>query len=57
MPTLWDLQFPLSISLLFNSARREKKASLDVISNDILVDCVFDLLDVPDILAMRQVRS
>jgi hypothetical protein len=49
-------QLPSSISLLFNSVRQKNKASLDRIPNDVLVDVVFDYLDVPDIISLRQVR-
>lgn len=41
---------------MFNSARQEKKTSLDIVPNDVLVDVLFNFLDVPEILAMRQVQ-
>ncbi|KIP08863.1 hypothetical protein PHLGIDRAFT_34752 [Phlebiopsis gigantea 11061_1 CR5-6] len=53
VPHLRDL--PPSVSLLFNTTRQRDKASLDVISNDILVDIMSNYLDVEDVLALRQV--
>lgn len=50
-------QFPSSVKLRFNTTRMDKKPSLDVISNDILVDIMSNYLDVHDVLALRQVRT
>lgn len=57
MPPTYLRDFPSSVSLLFNTTRQREKASLDVVSNDILVDIMFNYLDVEDILALRQVGS
>lgn len=64
------MPFGLSLSMMFNTARMEnmkeavkevkevkkRKPSLDLLPNDILVDLVFNYLNIQDVLAMRRVR-
>lgn len=45
------------ITRLVGAGPDERKKSLDIIPNDIVVDQIFDYLDVIDILRMRQVST
>ncbi|GJE92198.1 F-box protein [Phanerochaete sordida] len=47
------LRFP-DLSFLFTKNRTENKCSIDVLPNDVLVDGVFDYLDVVEILRLRR---
>ena len=49
------LKFP-DLSFLFTKSRAENKCSIDVLPNDVLVDGLFDYLDVVEILRLRRVR-
>ena len=45
----------LSLDFLFAPNRRARVACLDKLPNDVLVDAVFDYLEVVDILRLRRV--
>ncbi|EKM54503.1 uncharacterized protein PHACADRAFT_175013 [Phanerochaete carnosa HHB-10118-sp] len=44
-------------AFLFSKNRTENKCSIDILPNDVLVDGVFDYLDVVDILRLRRVSK
>ena len=47
----------LNLAFLFSRNRMENKRSIDILPNDVLVDGVFNYLDVIDILRLRRVRN
>lgn len=57
----FDMRFGFLLAMMFNTARMdnqtERKPTLDLIPNDVLVDLVFDYLELQDILAIRRVSK
>ena len=49
--------FDLLITCLVGAGPDKRKKALDIIPNDVVVDQLFDYLDVIDILRMRQVST